>query len=191
MHRERLAILMSVLLLLSYHEGNRFTFHTDHDSLTYIIKFSSSTSRLPKLRIRLSENNFDVLHQAEVRYQAAGALPRLLTTGTDISNSRDDISHLAVLVNNDGTPIVQFIETHAHFDQRDKMTPVVSSPHQKNENDSKPSYIQDIKREQTNSPCTLFTKQPYALLNKQTQNRTSTDTDCWSATHLSTAPLNP
>lgn len=82
-HRKCLAIVWSVLVLRPYLKINRSTIRTGRDSLKWILNLSDSTGRFARWRLCLSEFEFDVVHKAGVKHQAADALSRLPATGAD------------------------------------------------------------------------------------------------------------
>lgn len=52
---------------------------TDYEALRWILSIPRVTRRLPRCHLRLSELEYDIVHQACVKYQATDALPPLKT----------------------------------------------------------------------------------------------------------------
>lgn len=101
--RDCLAIVWSILLLRPYLEGCRLTIRTDHDSLRWILNLTGATGRLARWQLCLSEFDSDVIHRAGVIHQAADALPRLPTGGTDkttLENERP-IAYINIVQNHE------------------------------------------------------------------------------------------
>lgn len=103
-HKECLAIVWAVLLICPYLEGTKFTIRTDHDSLRSILNIIDATGRLARWELRLSEFEYDAVHRAGIKNQAADALYRLPTTGHDITPLDDDIP-VALVENNDTSTV--------------------------------------------------------------------------------------
>ena len=94
--KECLAIVWAVLTLRPYLEGNRFTLRTDHHSLRWIMNLADASGRLQRWRLRLADFEYDIVHRAGVKHQAADALSRLPTNGTDQHPLDDGIPTLAI-----------------------------------------------------------------------------------------------
>ena len=52
---------------------------------------ADATGKLARWQLRLSELEFDVVHRAVIKHQAADALSRLETSGADDSSLQDEI----------------------------------------------------------------------------------------------------
>lgn len=72
-------------------ENTTFTTRTDHDFFNRILNVTDSSGRLRCWRLGLSEYEFNVIHRARVKRQAAGALSRLPTTEKDLTSLNDDL----------------------------------------------------------------------------------------------------
>ena len=94
--KECLAIVWAALTLRPYLEGQRFTLRTDHDSLRWIMNLSDASGRLQRWRLRLADFEYDVVHRAGIKHQAADALSRMPTDGSDQTPLDDAIPTLAV-----------------------------------------------------------------------------------------------
>lgn len=89
--RECLALVWPVLHFRPYLESTRFTIKTDQYSLKWILYLSSAYRRFARWHLRLSEFDFDVIHQAGVKHQAAEPLSRLDTDGEEKTHLDDDL----------------------------------------------------------------------------------------------------
>lgn len=56
----------------------------------------NATGKLARWRLHRSELNVDIVYWAGIKHQAAGALSRLRTTGTDESPHDDDVLVLTI-----------------------------------------------------------------------------------------------
>ncbi|CAN8073881.1 unnamed protein product [Agarophyton chilense] len=81
--KECLATVWSVLTLRPYLEGTRFAIRTDHDSLRWLLNITDASSRLARWRLRLSEYDYEITYRPGIKHQAADALSRIITDGTD------------------------------------------------------------------------------------------------------------
>lgn len=93
-HRECLAVIWEVLIILPYLEGAKFTIRRDHDSLLWTLTMSDATGKLPRWRLHLSEIEYDVVHRARIKNQAADALLRFEMTDPDDRELEDKIQTL-------------------------------------------------------------------------------------------------
>lgn len=89
--REFLAIVWAFLTLRTYLEGQCFTICTDHFSFRWVLSLADSTPRLKWWKLRLLDFDFEVLHRAGIKYQAADALSRVCIKGSDKSPLEYDI----------------------------------------------------------------------------------------------------
>lgn len=92
-----------MLLSRLYLEGNRLTIRINHDPLKWNLNLSKCTDYIARRRHRLSEFDFDGIHRAGVKNQAADALFRLATTETDTSPLEGDRSPLIMDASATGT----------------------------------------------------------------------------------------
>lgn len=74
-------VICAVLLLISNLESAKFIIRTDRDTLKWISDLADVTGVLVIWRPRLSEIDFDIVHQAGTKNQAADALSQLSTKG--------------------------------------------------------------------------------------------------------------
>lgn len=86
-----LAVIWAVVLLRTYLEGCWLTVCTDRDALKWTFKFTGSTDKLACWWLRLSGFECDVVHCKGLKHQAADALWRLKSNGTDQALIKDDI----------------------------------------------------------------------------------------------------
>lgn len=89
--RECTDIVWAVLLLRPYLEGTRITIRTSHDSLKWILNMSYACGGLAQWRLRLSKFDFNVAHEAGVKYEGADPLLRLRTDGEKSTDLDDDL----------------------------------------------------------------------------------------------------
>ena len=117
-HRECLAVVWAVLLLRPYLEGTRYTIRTDHDALRWILNMADATGKLARWRLRLAEYEFDVVHRAGVKHQAADALSRLPTDGEDKAPLDDEIPVL-VIQHDDEQTVSTVVCVHEQYETTD------------------------------------------------------------------------
>lgn len=72
-------MVWAVFMLPTYLEGVRLTIITNQDVLWWILNMAGETGKLARLRLRLSELEFDVGHQTGIKQKADNALSRLET----------------------------------------------------------------------------------------------------------------
>lgn len=100
--RECLEVVWSVLLLRPYLEERRFTIRKDYDSLCWILNLIDVSGRLGRWQLHLLESDFDAVHRASVKRQAADALSLLPTDGTDRTSLEDVLPGIIInSVNNE------------------------------------------------------------------------------------------
>lgn len=85
-----------MLLLRPYLEGKRFTIMTDHDALKWILNLSNAVGRLARWRFQLFEFEFEDIHRADEKRQAADALSTLRTGGEETTGIDDDLPKCSV-----------------------------------------------------------------------------------------------
>lgn len=66
-----------------------FTIRTDIEPLKWIINLADATSKLVRWHLQLSQMEFDIVHLAEIKHQAAEALLGLPKTGEDCNPIND------------------------------------------------------------------------------------------------------
>lgn len=96
--KECLAVVWAVLILRPYLEGSRFTIRTDHQALKWLMNLSDASGRLQRWRLRLQPFEYDIVHRPGVKHQAADAMSRLNTTGTDQTDLDDEIPTVAAVL---------------------------------------------------------------------------------------------
>lgn len=77
-------------------ECHRFTISTNHDALKWMLIIPKFTCKLARWSLQLSEIDFEVVHRAGMKHQAACSLSRLATNGEDKSSHKNDIPLLAI-----------------------------------------------------------------------------------------------
>lgn len=95
-YRKCIPVVWAPLLLRSYLERCRFILKTDHHSLRWILNLAETTDKRAHWRLRLLEYEFDVIHRAGVKHQAADSPCRLPTAGGDTSELEEKIPVMAV-----------------------------------------------------------------------------------------------
>lgn len=75
--KELLAIHHSILAFRPYVYGKKFTVYTDHKPLIYLFTMKNPTSKLVRIKLELSEYNFDILHIKGKDNIQADALSRI------------------------------------------------------------------------------------------------------------------
>lgn len=81
--KERLPKVLPVLVLRPYLEVNQFSIRTDHNCLKWISILADAHGRLGRWHLHLLKFEFDVVHRAVVKHQAANALSRMPADITD------------------------------------------------------------------------------------------------------------
>lgn len=89
-------IVKAVLLLHSYLENTRFAIMRTHNLLIGDLNVTDSTRRLARWRLKLSEYESDVVHRPVIMHQPADGLSRLPATGGNRAPLENDLSILAV-----------------------------------------------------------------------------------------------
>ena len=96
--KEALAIVWAVTHLRPYVERTHFIVRTDHSSLQWLLNISGDNARLVRWRLRLSEFTFDIQYKPGRLNQAADALSRMATEGSDQSSLDHDVPCLSIEV---------------------------------------------------------------------------------------------
>lgn len=81
--KECLAILWAFSTLRPYLNGQRFTVLTNYESSRWVLSLADSNGRLQRWCLRLLDFDFEVVHRAGIKHQAADALSRMRTKGAD------------------------------------------------------------------------------------------------------------
>lgn len=89
-YRDCLAVVWDVRILRPYLKGSPFTLRTDHEALKWIRDKGDATGMLARWCLRLNELEYDVMHRAGMKHQAAEVLLPLGTTEYDTSKVNDD-----------------------------------------------------------------------------------------------------
>ncbi|MGH0053544.1 MAG: Ty3/Gypsy family RNase HI domain-containing protein, partial [Sphaerochaetaceae bacterium] len=79
--KECLAVVYALLTLRPYLIMEKFTVHTDHASLRWLMTITDPSGRLMRWRLRLSEYDFDAQYKKGLKNCQADALSRLPTNG--------------------------------------------------------------------------------------------------------------
>ena len=152
--RECLAVVWAILLLRPYLEGTRFTIRTDHSALKWLLNLADSSGRLARWRLRLTEFEFDIVHRAGIKHQAADALSRLETTSTDETELRDEIP---TLTEDDKPPTTVLACFDCdELDLNDETCVCTTTDTDENDSDGLPSMITDeefIKQQAEDEYC--------------------------------------
>lgn len=85
------SVAWAILLLQPYLEGCLFTIRTYHCVMKCIFIITDSTAELSHCPLKFSEFNFDLMHRAGTKNQAAYVFLKLRTTRTDRTSIDDDI----------------------------------------------------------------------------------------------------
>lgn len=93
---EFIEVVWEVTLLGKYLKGAKLTIGTDHEALSLILNMTDAKGPLTPWRLRLSVLDYDVVHCAQVKHQAADALSRLETSGADTTQI-DDYNQLMLM----------------------------------------------------------------------------------------------
>lgn len=91
-HREWLAVVWPIQLLIRYFEGQRLTVFTDHVALRLVFSLADSTGGLAGGGLRLFELDIDVIHRMGIKIQLSNEICRLETEGTDKTRLGNNIS---------------------------------------------------------------------------------------------------
>lgn len=87
--KECLAVVWAFQTLRQYLQGVRFTLHTDHQPLNWILNLTGSSGRLARWRLRISEFDFDVKYTKGRSHHLADTMSRLrsdMSTNTPIDD---------------------------------------------------------------------------------------------------------
>lgn len=87
---------MALLLLCPYLEGIGFIVRTDHNSLKWVLNLTEITDKLERWHLRISEFDFDVIHRAGIKHQAADTRSRLRTNWEDNTPLEGDLLRSAI-----------------------------------------------------------------------------------------------
>ena len=154
--RECLAVVWAVLTLRPYLEGTRFTIRTDHLALKWLMNLSDASGRLQRWRLRLQPFEYDIVHRPGVKHQAADALSRLPTTGTDQTDLDDEIPTVAAVLKG---PMVHQDEPEWEIIPFDSQPLSASTVQHKNHDqqdlDDKPITTDEMMAEQREDPTCL------------------------------------
>lgn len=101
--RECLAVVWIALQLRPNLEGAWLTVRTDHEAFEWLLSVSDASGKLARWKLQFFGFEFDIVHRANIRHQAADGLLRLPTDGTDNTKLDDHISVLAVTTNTANT----------------------------------------------------------------------------------------
>lgn len=93
-------IVWAVLLLCPYYDSTHLAICMDHHSLCWLPSMANATIKLAQWRLHLFELDFDVVHRAGIKHQAADTLPLPLTNKIDQSLLRDKLPVLLMERNN-------------------------------------------------------------------------------------------
>ena len=74
--REALAVVDGVKRYQPYLAGNKFYIHTDHGSLSWLMRIKDPTGRLARWALQLQQYHFDIIHRAGTSNGNADALSR-------------------------------------------------------------------------------------------------------------------
>ena len=74
--REALAVVAGVKRYQSYLSGTKFYIHTDHGSLSWLMRIKDPTSRLARWALQLQQYDFAIIHRAGTSNGNADALSR-------------------------------------------------------------------------------------------------------------------
>lgn len=91
LHIANVSQYADILLLCQILEGARPTSRTDQYALPCILIVANATGKLAILRFQLFEFNFNIVHGAGIKDQAANVLSRSLANGSDRAVFEDDI----------------------------------------------------------------------------------------------------
>lgn len=80
-HRECLVVVRVVLLLGPYLEGCWFIVRPNLHALRWMLKLSDAVGKLARWLLWLMQYDFEIVHRADVKRQAADALSRLPSAG--------------------------------------------------------------------------------------------------------------
>lgn len=97
-HKDCMAVVWAVLVLLPYLNGHKLTIRTYRNGLECMFHFKDATRNLARWRLRLSGLESDVLQRAGIKKLAAHTLSQLKTDGTDTTYLDVDIPDLMVLL---------------------------------------------------------------------------------------------
>ena len=89
--KECLAVVWGVTTLRPYLQGVRFTVHTDHSALRWLLEISDPSGRLMRWKLRLGEFDFQVKYKKGKLNTQADALSRLPTTGVTTVDFDEEI----------------------------------------------------------------------------------------------------
>ena len=91
--REALAVVEGIKKYQPYLTGNKFFVHTDHGSLSWLMKVRDPTGRLARWALRLQQYDFDIIHRSGTSNGNADALSRR-TYASDQNSEVPDSSPL-------------------------------------------------------------------------------------------------
>ena len=95
--REALACLEAIKTYQPYIHGRKFTIHTDHNALRWLMRLKSCVGRLGRWSLQIQQHDFDIVHRPGKVHNNADVLSRhpLLVNSVDLlSSSRPNISDL-------------------------------------------------------------------------------------------------
>lgn len=85
-HKECLAVVSAILILHSCLYRSRFTIKTDLEEFKCLLTMTETTGNLAGWRPHVLQFDFNVVHRAGMKHQAADALSRLKTAGRNTEN---------------------------------------------------------------------------------------------------------
>ncbi len=118
--RECLAVVYGITTCRPYLYGERFTFHTDHAALRWLVEISDPSGRLMRWCLQLAEYTFDVQYKkAKLNCQAdaVSRIPSLFQTVPE-----DDAEIPCYAVAHDSEKVADTdVENDVYFDEHDRV----------------------------------------------------------------------
>ena len=134
--REALAVVYGIKRCQPYLSGNKFYFHTDHGSLSWLLSMKDPTSHLARWVLLLQQYDFDIIHRPGATNSKTNALSRRCYSSTVSSHPLASIDFpVAVLGDLCPPPHILYDLQHKDHDLAAIMFYLVSSALL--ENDSK------------------------------------------------------
>lgn len=90
-HKECLAAVWAVLLLLQYLHGSQFTDRTDYNAPKRLLKRSDASGKWAQRHIQLLEFKYDIGHPERIKRQAMDAVSSLLTDRADETKPKNGV----------------------------------------------------------------------------------------------------
>lgn len=95
-----LTVIWAIMLIRPFSKDTRFTLRICYHAPHWILDLDDATGTLARWRPRLMKFDFEIIHRAGIKNQAANALSRLPMNGSDCTLLEDNISIMVVTWSN-------------------------------------------------------------------------------------------